>query len=169
MLTAFRPLRPQLFTITCCTLLLLAATAARAQKLNSKRPTVYITFKDFIDKTKDANPSQAARLLLHNNSRWPIHYETHYDPAVARGQIIYVMESTDGSRDYGTYGDTVMGGTVMPGKTLEFVVPRGHFLKDGGIYVEFNFAWELRRGDTVQNETIHRVRFLSNDLPPWPK
>jgi hypothetical protein len=149
--------------------LLVIATSVDAQKLNSKRPSVYITFEDFDEKTQGAHPSQGARLLLHNNTRWPVHYYMHYDPVIAAGQIAYVIELADGQRDERTYSGVILGGKLMPGKTLTLVVPRGNFPKGSQIYVEFNFSWELPGGDAIRNETVHRAYFLSNDLPPWPK
>jgi hypothetical protein len=147
---------------------LLTATGAHAQKLDNKRPGVYVTFKEFIAKTQGNHPSQGARLLLHNNTRWPIHYETHYDPNAGGQQIAYVIELTDGERDERMFSDVIFGGKLMPGKTLPLVVPRGNFRKGSKIYVEFNFSWELRGGETDRDETIHRAYFLSSNLPPWP-
>ena len=162
------PTRPLLIGFS---LALVAVNATVAQKLNPKRPSVYLTFRDFVAKTPDpAYPSQGARLALHNNTRWPIYYTGHYDPTVAAEQIIYIIELANGQRDPRTYVDVVRSGIkIMPGKSLIFTVPRGDFPKDSQIYVEFNFSWEVRDGDTVRDETVHRAYFLSSDLPPWPK
>src|ERR1700754_3966555 len=61
----------------CCALLLSAAAApCRAQKLKRNRPGVYITFKEFVKKTADENdPTAGARLVLHNNTRWPVYFK----------------------------------------------------------------------------------------------
>jgi hypothetical protein len=163
------PLTRQIFAVTCCMTVVLIASTVHAQKLDNKRPTVFITFKDFIDKTKGAHPSQGARLLLHNNSRWRIHYETHYDPAAGGQQIAYFIELTDGKRDERMYSDVILGGKLLPGKTLTLVVPRDNFPTGSQIYVDFTFSWERQGGDALRNETVHRAYFLSSDLPAWPK
>ena len=161
--------RRHLFATASIVALACTAATVRAQKLDNKRPSVYITFKDFVEKAKGNYPSQGARLLLHNNTRWPIHFETHYDSAAGRGQIRYLIELADGQRDERANIDVTLGGKLMPGKTLTIVVPRDNLPKGSQILVEFNFSWELRDGDTVRNETIHRAYFLSSNLPPWPK
>jgi hypothetical protein len=147
--------------------LLIPAANAPGQRLNAKRPSVYITFKEFIDKTPDpAYPSQGARLLLHNNTRWPIHYVEHYDPTVAGAQISYIIELADGRRDERMYTSVVFGRKLMPGKTLSFVVPRGDLPEGSQIYVTFYFSWEEYRG---RYEPDHRAYFLVSRLPAWPK
>jgi hypothetical protein len=160
------PLSRHLFTTAFIVGLVFTAATGRAQKLDNKRPSVYITFKEFIEQTKGNYPSQGARLLLHNNTRWPIHFETHYDSAAGRRQIGYVIELADGQRDERANIDVTLGGKLMPGRTLTIVVPRGNFPQSSQIFIEFNFSWELRDGDTVRNETTHRAYFLSSDLPP---
>ena len=163
------PITRRVFAVTSCMAIVLIAPTVYSQRLNNKRPTVFITFKDFIDKTKGAHPSQGARLLLHNNSRWPIYYDTHYDPDAGGQQIAYVIELTDGRRDERMYSDVILGGKLLPGKTYMLVVPRDNFPEDSQIYVEFKFSWEPRDGHALQNDTVHRAYFLSSDLPPWPK
>lgn len=149
---------------------LFAANVTVAQKLNTKRPSVSITFKEFIEKTQGAYTSQGARLLLHNNTRWPIYYSKDYDPIVEGAQVIYIIERADGCQEIRKHVDVVMRfNKLPPGRTLSFVVPRGDFLKDGVVYIEFHFSWELHGGETVRREALHRAYFISNDLPPWPK
>jgi hypothetical protein len=143
------------------------ARISYAQKIDRKRPGIYIAFKEFIAKTPDpAYPSQGARLVLHNNTRWPIYFGTHYDPTVDGQQISYVIELENGCYDPRLYSDVVFKGKLMPGKTLNLVVPRADFPNGSMIYVEFTFSWEVYKG---HNETVHRAYFYSSDLPDWPK
>ena len=140
-----------------------------AQKINKRLPSVFISFKEFIAKTPDpAYPSQGVRLLIHNNTKWPIVYWTHYDPTVARGAIIYIIENRDGSREERAYVDVVMRGKLTPGNTLSLIIPRDNFPKGSSIYVEFNFLWELNNDDRVRDEAVHRAYFLASNLPTWP-
>jgi hypothetical protein len=152
-----------------CFLISRSLTVSEAQKINRKLPSVYVTFKEFIAKTPDpAYPSQGARLLIHNNTTWPIIYWTHYDPTVAGEAVIYIIEKQDGSREQRMYVDVVSRGKLMPGKTVSLIVPREDFPKGSQIYVGFNFSWELRTDDRFRDEAVHRAYFLSSDLPAWP-
>jgi len=147
---------------------LIAAKVTLAQKLNPKRPSVYLTFKEFIAKTPDpAYPSQGARLTVHNNTRWPIYFWEHYDPTVAGAQIAYnIIDVTNGCRIERMYSDVVFHRKLAPGKTLDFVVPRGDFPAHSKIYVPFYFSFEEFAG---RKEPEHQADFLPSELPPWPK
>jgi hypothetical protein len=149
-------------------LVLVAADITVAQKLNPKRPSVYLTFKDFVAKTPDpASPSQGARLTVHNNTRWPIYFFEHYDPTVAGAQIAYnIIDVTNGCRIERTYTDVVFHRRLAPGKTLDFVVPRGDFPEHSKIYVTFYFSFEEFAG---RKEPEHQADFLPSELPPWPQ
>jgi hypothetical protein len=154
----------------CALLLAGGMTASQAQKLNTKRPSVFLSFGEFVKKTADvAYPSEGARLVLHNNTRWPIYYQKNYDPTAGAASIIYIIELEDGKRDVRNRVDVVSTGKLMPGKTLSFVVPRRDFPRGSEIYVEFNFSWELDQGERVRREAVHRAYFLSSDLPSWPQ
>jgi hypothetical protein len=142
-------------------------TLSYGQKIDRKRPSVFISFGEFVKKTADG--VEGARLVLHNNTQWPIYYEKNYDPTVGAGSIIYVTELEDGKRDVMNRVDVVSKGKVMPGRTLSFVVARRNFPTGSAIYVEFNFSWELTEGETVRREAIHRAYFLTSSLPPWPQ
>src|SRR5262245_17634662 len=109
------PIRKSLFFALITVLLSFGVTQlANAQKLNRNRPSVYITFKEFLEKTPDpAHPSQGARLEVHNNTRWPIYFTEHYDPTVAGSQISYLIEREDGCPELRRYSDVVMQRKVM--------------------------------------------------------
>jgi len=154
----------------CAFVLAGSMTASQAQKIDKKRPSLYITFGEFVKKTADvAYPSEGARLVLHNNTRWPIYYRKDYDPTAGGASIIYIIELEDGKRDVRNHVDVVSTSKLMPGKTLRFVVPRRDFPRGSEIYVEFNFSWELDHGERVRRESVHRAYFLSSNLPPWPQ
>ena len=59
-----------------CALTLFASVGTyQGQKINQERPGVYLTYQGFVKKTaSEAGPSDGPRLLLHNNTRWAIHY-----------------------------------------------------------------------------------------------
>ena len=155
--------------LASCVLISGISRISYAQKINRKLPSVYISFKEFIAKTPDpAYPSQGARLLIHNNTRWPIVYRTHYDPTVAGAAVIYIIEKQDGSREERSYVDDVSSGKLMPGRTLSLIVPRENFPEHSQINVEFNFLWEFSNDDRVRDEAVHRAYFLSSNLPTWP-
>jgi len=162
--------RQFVLAVASCVLIIGISRISYAQKINRKLPSVYITFKEFIAKTPDpAYPSQGAHLLIHNNTRWPIVYWTHYDPTVAGAAISYIIEKEDGSREERSYVDAVSRAKLMPGRTLSLIVPRHDFPENSQIYVEFSFSWELSNDDLVRNESVHRAYFLSSNLPAWPK
>lgn len=145
-------------------------TVSQGQKIDRKRPSVFISFDSFVKKkAAPGYSSEAARLILHNNTRWPIYYEKNYDPMAGAGSIIHVIEFVDGKRDVIGRIDVVSQGKLMPGESLSFLVPRREFPNGSQIYVEFNFSWELNEGETVRREVVHRAYFLTSDLPPWPQ
>jgi hypothetical protein len=142
---------------------------AQGQKLNRNLPSVYLTFKEFVPKTMGAYPSQGARLVLHNNTRWPIYYGEFAEESLpGDAPVIYEIELRDGRREERGHTDTVWTRKLMPGKTISFVVPKEDFPKRSEIYVEFSFSWELNQGRPVRYEATHRAYFLSNKLPVWP-
>jgi len=145
-------------------------TVSQGQKVNRKRPSVYLTFQGFVKKTADeAYPSEGARLILHNNTQWPIQYGKWLDPALRDDvAMIYTIELEAGCRDDRMHVDVVTRGELLSGKTVSFVIPRENLPKKSEIYVEFNFSWELSKGERVRHEAVHRAYFLSSDLPPWP-
>jgi hypothetical protein len=130
-----------------------------------------LTFNQFVKTTlSQAHPSQAARLVLHNNTRWSIRYGEWLE-RVLPGDVamIYTVELEDGSAVTSRHLDVVTRGTLLPGKTVSFSVPREAFPTYGQIFVEFDFSWELLNGERVREEAVHRAYFLSIDLPAWPK
>lgn len=136
------------------------------QKLDKKRPSVYITFAEFVDSIADG--ASSAKFVLHNNTRWPIYYDKNYDPTVGAGAVIYTIELEDGKRDFVSRVDVVSKDKVMPGATVSFIVSRGTLTNAKQIYVDFNFSWELNEGGTVRREAFHQAYFVTSDLPPWP-
>ena len=107
--------------------------------------------------------------MLHNNTRRPIYYgEWSEESLPGDAPVIYIIELIDGCREKRLHSDTVWTRKLMPGKTVSFVVPKEDFPKGSEIYVRFNFSWELKQGDTVRYEAMHRAYFLSSNLPNWP-
>lgn len=162
MVSTTRPLIIVLFSV------LIAGKVTLAQKINPKRPSVYITFKEFIAETPDpAYPSQGARLTVHNNTSWPIYFWERYDPTVAGAQIAYnIIDVTNGCRIERTYTDVVFHRKLAAGQKLDFVVRRGDLPAQSKIYVPFYFSFEKFAG---RREPEHRAYFLASELPPWPK
>src|SRR3982750_4299374 len=70
----------------------------KGQKIDRDRPSVYLTFKEFVKKTaSETHPSQGARLVLHNNTRWPIYYGKWFDQTLPGDvPLIYIIEMRDG-------------------------------------------------------------------------
>lgn len=143
--------------------------SSQAQKIDKKRPSVYITFQRFVEKTPDpAYPSEGAQFLLHNNTRWPIYVGKDYDPTIGGESVIYIIELPDGGRVTRKRVHGARDDKVMPGATLTFLVPRGDFPKGGKIYVEFFFSWEfVPPQDNIGDQTVHRAYFRASDLPAW--
>lgn len=140
------------------------------QKIDRKRPSVFIAFAEFVEIMADgANPSVGAKFVLHNNTRWPIFYDKNYDPTVGAGAVIYTIELEDGKRDFVSRVDVVSKGKIMPGATVSFIVPRGVLTNARQIYVDFNFSWELTQARTVRREAFHQAYFVTSDLPHWPE
>jgi hypothetical protein len=143
----------------------------QAQKIDKEQPSVYITFAEFVKKVGGVEcPSGCARLILHNNTKWPIYYTTAYDPTVEGAAITYMIELKDGSRDIRNRTDQVMrNNRLMPGKTLSFVVPKADFPDESKIYVDFTFSWEVVSVEKNSgDQTVHRAYFRASDLPVWP-
>ena len=117
------------------------------------------------------NPNQATRLdsvklLLHNNTRWPIFYTRHYDPSFPGfDSMAYLIELENGCIDERKYVDVENTGKLLPGKVTTLMVPRKDFQKGSEIYVEFNYSWEMGQVGSIRNETVHRAYFRSSELP----
>ena len=163
--------RRRIFIVIYTLMLIGVAPSSQAQKLQSELPSIYITFKEFVkDGSGMACPSGCARLMLHNNTRWPIYYATAYDPTVEGAAITYIIELQDGSRDVRNHVDQVMrNNRLMPGKTLSFVVPKTDFPDKSKIYIDFRFSWEvIPAKKNIGDQAVHRAYFRANDLPDWP-
>jgi hypothetical protein len=146
---------------------------ALAQKIDRKRPGVYITFKEFVKKTAaEVNPMEGARLVLHNNTRWPIYYGTWYEPVLPGdvAMIYNIQMAENGCYDIRMHVDVVnRGNKLLPGKTVSFTVPRGDFPKGSNIFLLFEYAWELDQDNRFPGEADHRAYFISGHLPQWPQ
>jgi len=163
--------RCRIFMVLYSLISVAVAPSFQAQKLHSELPSVYITFKEFIKDGPSLDcPSGCARLILHNNTRWPIHYTTAYDPTVEGAAVTYIIELQDGSRDVRNHVDQVMrNNRLMPGKTLSFVVPKANFPEKSKIYIDFSFSWEFIPAEkNIGNQAVHRAYYRANDLPAWP-
>jgi hypothetical protein len=161
--------------VLCCIsyalLFSVSMVASQAQKINRNRPSVFLTFKEFVKETADeASPSKGARLVLHNNTRWPIYYRAWLDRTLPGDvAMCYVIEQENGSRALRGHVEVVTTTKLSPGKSVSFTVPQEDFLMNSLIYVSFNFSWEYVKEKRIPYEVDHRVYFHSADLPPWPK
>jgi hypothetical protein len=157
--------------LACGLLCFILCEIAQAQKLNRKRPGVYITFKEFVKKTADENnPREGARLVLHNNTKWPIYFSEASEGALP-GDVAgpYQAEQEDGRYVWLGRIDVVSEGKVMPGKLVNFTVPLDDFPERGLIYVPFSYSWERRiRWGVLRGEAEHRAKFISGNLPRRP-
>ena len=119
----------------------------------------------------EAHPSQGARLVLHNNTRWPIRYGEWMEPALPGDvAVIYTTELDTRCLDrISRHLDVVTEGKLLPGKSVNFTVPQEDFPKYSQLFVEFDFSWELSKGERLRDEVVHRAYFLSIDLPRWPE
>ena len=147
-----------------------SVNASQGQKINPKLPSVYLTFREFVPKTS-TQPSQGARLVLHNNTRWPLRYGEWLEPTPpGDSAIIYTTEVENGCfGETRRHLDVVTERKLLPGKTVTFTVPREDFPPYSKIFVEVGFLWELVKGERVRDEVVHRAYFLSIDLPRWPQ
>jgi hypothetical protein len=167
------PLRRLILNGIACTLILSGiVTIPQAQKLNRNRPGVYLTFKEFVKKTaSEAYPSEGARLVLHNNTRWPVYYGEWLEPTLPGDvAMIYTIEMVeDGCSVIRRHTDIVTKGKLMPGGSVSFTVPREDFPKNSVISLTFNYSWELMREERLPRESRHRAYFNPKDLPAWPQ
>src|SRR5215208_2120158 len=115
----------------------------QAQKIDGKRPGVYLTFKEFVKKTAgEAYPSQGARLVLHNNTRWPIYYGRWYETTLpGDAAMIYNIEQRDGCPELRRHVEQVADVKLLPGRAVSFTVPREDFPEGSSLYVIYNFSW----------------------------
>src|SRR4029077_8365654 len=120
--TLFHGLLQVLF---CVPLLLGGVRTSNSQRANLRRPGVYLTFQEFVSKTASEAHPQGVRLLLHNNTRWPIHYGEWLEPTLPGDvAMIYTIELENGCREVRRHVDVVTGGKLLPGKTVSFTLPR---------------------------------------------
>jgi hypothetical protein len=154
-------LSPLLWTMALCGYV----APCQGQKIDRRMPGVYLTFKEFV------NPNQviredSVRLVLHNNTRWPIFYTKHYNPDFPDGDsIAYEIELENGCIDERKYVDVVTTGKLLPGKVTSLMVPREDFQRKSRIYVSFSYSWEVGQYGTLRGEPVHRVYFRANELP----
>ncbi|MDT7540602.1 MAG: hypothetical protein QOE33_506 [Acidobacteriota bacterium] len=157
-----------LFSFSCT--LILCGGHSHAQKIIKSQPSVYLTFQGFVKKTaNDAYPSEGARLVLHNNTRWPIYYSEWLE-RTPTGDVamIYNIVSEEGCPEQRSHVDVITKGKLRSGGSVSFTVPREDFPKNSKIYVGFNFSWEIVKDAKLPNETRHLVYFYSSALPEWP-
>lgn len=137
------------------------------QKINSTKPGVYLSFKEYTENTPSAeNDSVGVRLILHNNTRWTIFYTRLMQSSLPKDvPVSYIIELTTGCRVERFTTDVIMTSKIMPGKTVSFVVPKSEFSVGSKVYVEFFYSWEPRLKKTHQIEAVHRAYFASSHLP----
>jgi hypothetical protein len=159
-----------MISVLCALILFANAGRSQGQKITQKRPSVYLTFQGFVKKTaSEADPSDGARMLLHNNTRWTILYGEWLERALPGDvAMIYTVELENGCMGGKRHFDVVTVGKLLPGKSVSFTVPREDFPKNSEIFVEVDYSWELVKGERVRNEAVHRTYFLSSALPAWP-
>jgi len=164
------PRRLIVLTSLLCILFVTSPKQYQAQKIATRQPGVYLTFDKFVAQTVGSNPSQGARLVLHNNTRWPIVYGEWMEPAmVGDVALIYTVELENGCMGGRKHIDVVTGGKLLPGKSVSFTVPREDLVKGSAIFIEFNYSWEMVKGERVRDEVVHRSYFIISDLPRWPE
>lgn len=155
----------------CLALLLLLINyneLVQGQTLDKKLPSVYLSFKEYLN---DNEGKEIIRMALRNNTTWPIIVTRLTGPAL-KGDIplTYIIELATGCRDERLTVDVIMRVKLMPGKAVNFTVPRDDFSQGSKIYVEFTFPWEKREyGKPHLSEPVHRAYFSSRDLPPQSK
>lgn len=134
------------------------------QTLNKKLPSVYLSFNGYLNDSKGMG---MARMALHNNTKWPI-ILTRRMGSVLDGNVplAYTIELATGCYDPLLAVDVISRIKLMPGKTINFIVPINEFSQGSKIYVEFAFSWE-KQEEEYSNlyEPIHRVYFYVRDLP----
>jgi hypothetical protein len=140
---------------------------SHAQKIDGSRPGVYLTFKEYVKRApRESTPQEGARLVLHNNTRWPIYFGEWIEPALSGDvAVMYVIEQDDGRLEIRRHVDVVTEGRVMPGKSVSFTAPREDFPEKGSIYVRFEYSWERKSGRALRGEAQHRAYFRSGALP----
>jgi hypothetical protein len=160
-----------LCSISCTFVLAVSVPTSQAQKLNRNRPGVYITFKEFVKKTADENnPQEGARLVLHNNTRWPIYYHEESERALPGDvAMAYKAQQEDGRYEWLGHIDVVFTSKLMPGKSVSFTVPRENFPERGLIYVTFTYSWEMDGEHFFPGEAEHQAEFVTGELPHWPQ
>jgi hypothetical protein len=138
---------------------------AYSQKIDRKRPVVYLEFEQFIKNTSEPN-TEGVRLTLRNNSIWPIYYSKWLN-TVLPGDVAmaYVVQLESGAWAGSRHVDVVTRGRLLPGKSATFIVPTQDLLSQSQIYVEFYFSWELQQGQVLPRETIHRAYISTSDFP----
>lgn len=156
--------------IPCMLLLSFDMTISQGQKINRKRPSVYLTFRGFVPKTAEGMPaSQGGRLVLHNNTQWPVYYGKWLEPTLPGDvPMIYNIEQANGCIEERRHTEVVETSKLMPGKTVSFVVPREDFPKGSNIFVRFWFSWEVSPEKGYGEEVEHRTYFYLRYLPNWP-
>jgi len=164
-----------LFVIAIC----LANTMLSAQsrkkprswtaRLDSTKPTLYITFKNIANnEVTTGSNGQMVRLELHNNTRWTVLcYLTPGAANTGDAHITYKVENVEaGKTMYRDTGDVVFPRSIKSGESVTFLVSSTHLAKGNRIFVEFNYEWEKRdRMSPYAVEPSHRVYFYHNDLP----
>jgi hypothetical protein len=136
-----------------------------------RKPTVYVSLGRMPishDLTELNQSNESLRLELHNNTRWDILcYLAGAPTAPPDVPMIYRVEDSEGcSQLPQPIGDVIFTQKIQPGGFVSFMVPRKYLSKGHGIFVEFNYSWEIRDGIAPYGvEPNHRAYLHSSQLP----
>ncbi len=107
--------------LTILFLLINADGVVQGQKLRNKLPSVYISFKEYFN---DDEGKEMVRLVLRNNTKWPIILTQPMGPALKGDFLIApIIELATGCRDERLYIDVVRQIKLRSGKSVSFAVP----------------------------------------------
>lgn len=144
-------------------------------RLNSKRPSAYITFERFGERAEEWDGKRDGVFLrFHNNTRWDLTLATLGCKSIDEECLVFYEVLRNDTTDPAKKCDVPFGRQrhkstiklIPSGKSVLFSVPKDHLLDSRYITIEFGYGWE-KFGDTGGGtlEIIHRATFLSSDLP----
>jgi len=152
------------------------------QRIDSKHPTVFITFERKGKRTPlhYGESDEGIWLRLHNNTRWTLSFKSFGVPKEL-GEIGFfyevekvVTEETGSIFQESKAEEMPLGYRVnhfyspfllQPGKSITFSIPLEHLGKNRKIAVSFNYEWENKGKHELDVEPQHKVFFYSSKIP----
>ncbi|MFN6963650.1 MAG: hypothetical protein ACK4S4_07785 [Pyrinomonadaceae bacterium] len=143
--------------------------------MDSKKPSVFITFERFWERTSNEESNKEIWLRLHNNTKWNLFvkaigqdkensvYGLTYEVQRVRNPEVNKNIDVPVGRRQAHVGSIHR---IESGKSILFSVPKQHLTAGLAVFVSFSYEWEVLGKFGGDLSILHQAPFWSTDLPP---